>query len=119
MNAEPQLKQRYSREHWQEKIRNFKESQKSRQEFCEEHGLRYATFRHWLGVFERENEEQEEKRKLQKFQELNLNYVGGCGERKYSTEANYELVLGGARLYVPENFNEQTLSRLLMVMRRD
>ena len=115
MNAETRQNRVHSRQEWKELIGSCAESGKTRREYCLEQGLRYETFRRWVGIFERaKEEEQGVDFPRDKFQEIRLNFA----QRRCSSREHYELELGSGLLRIPGNFSEQTLVRLLMVLRR-
>ena len=115
MNAETRPNRVHSRQEWKEIICKYEESGKTRREYCLEQGLRYETFRRWVGVLERAKEEEGGVDfPRDKFEEIRLNFP----ERLCFSREHYALELGSALLHIPGNFCEQTLVRLLMVLRR-
>lgn len=104
-----------TREMWRVRVESLAASGKSGPEFCRETGFNYYTLRYWVKVFRKEGGVLSGS--------VNKNSSAAFKEVKLSSEISrsqemYEIELANSLLVrISNNFNESTLSRLVLTLR--
>lgn len=95
-----------TRDYWLNHYQQFKAAGITQREYCRKNDLGYWTFNKWKREFD-------QKDSSTSLQPLPIKY-------NLSLAENFEIVLpGNIRITIPENFSEQTLSKILSAVRNE
>ena len=107
-----------NRRQWRERVRRWKDGGLTAQQFASEMGLNYHTLLWWSSQLKREDNgghrATEQQRKPQ-FIELTEALIG---DGSVAMDSGLELLVSDVLIKVPVGFDEQTLRRLLLVIRQ-
>jgi len=112
------MDRRSNREQWSERVRRWKDGGLTARQFASETGLNYHTLLWWSSHLKREEsggDTSAEQQTGPEFVELTEAF---CGQRPVAVESVIELLVSDVLIKVPHNFDEQTLRRVLLVIRK-